>query len=98
MFEIEFVTARDAGEPQVVETVTSNFVQLAEADKIAKSLLEKARHEPRGMSPNGYLIRAADGRVVLRFWDTGAPQPAPLKMSRHGTRSEQRTRIADRGS
>jgi len=97
MFEIEFVTARDAGEPQVLETVTSNFVQLAEADKIAKSLLEKARHEPRGMSPDGYLIRAADGHVVLRFWDTGAPQPAPLNAGDESPQYAERAENPDRG-
>jgi hypothetical protein len=67
MFEIEFVAVRDIGEPQVVEKVISNFVRLADADKTAKSLLEKVRHKPRATLPDGYLIRARDGRVVLRF-------------------------------
>ena len=73
MFEIEFVAVRDVGEPQVVEKVTSNFVQLADADKIAKSLLEKVRRKPRAILPDGYLIRARDGRVVLRFLGHRSP-------------------------
>jgi hypothetical protein len=67
MFEIEFVAVRDVGEFQVVEKVTSNFVRLADADKSAKSLLEKVRHKARATLPDGYQIRARDGRVVLRF-------------------------------
>jgi len=67
MFEIQFVAVRDVGEPQVVEKVTSNFVQLVDADKTAKALLEKVRHKRRAILPDGYLIRARDGRVVLRF-------------------------------
>ena len=67
MFEIAFVAVQNAGEPQVVEKVTANFVRLVDADKVAKSLLEKARHRPRATLPDGYVIRARDGRVVLRF-------------------------------
>jgi len=73
MFEIEFVAVRDVGEPQVVEKMTSNFVQLADADKIAKSLLEKARHKARATLPDGYLIRARDGRIVLSFLGHRSP-------------------------
>jgi hypothetical protein len=67
MFEIEFVAVRDEGEPQVLETVTSNFVQLVEADKKAKALLERVRRKRRALTPDGYQIRARDGRVVLRY-------------------------------
>ena len=44
MFEIEYVAVRDSGEPLVVEKVTSNSCSL-DADKIAKSLLEKVRRK-----------------------------------------------------
>jgi len=67
MFEIEFVAVRDEGEPQVLEKVTSRFVQLVEADKTAKSLLERVRHKRRAPTPDGYQIRARDGRVVVRY-------------------------------
>jgi hypothetical protein len=66
-FEIEFVAVRDAGEPQVVEKITSNLVRLVDPDKTAKSLLEKARHKRRRVPLDGYQIRAHDRRVVLRF-------------------------------
>lgn len=67
MFEIEFVAVRDTGEPQVVEKVTSNLALLVDADKTAKSLLEKVRRKQRAPPPDGYQIRARDGRVVFRF-------------------------------
>jgi len=67
MFEIEFVAVRDEGEPQVLEKVTSKFVQLVEADKTAKILLEKVRRKRRAVTLDGYQIRARDGRVVLRY-------------------------------
>jgi hypothetical protein len=76
MFEIEYVAVRDTGEPQVVEKMTSNFVRLVDADKIAKSLLEKVRHKRRSTPPDGYQIRAHDGRVVLRFLDRRRPADA----------------------
>jgi hypothetical protein len=65
MFEIEFVAVRDTGEPRVVEKMTSNFVRLVDADKTAKALLEKVRSKRRP-PPDGYQIRARDGRLVLR--------------------------------
>ena len=76
MFEIEFVAVRDVGEPEVVEKVTSNLVRLVDADKTAKSLLEKVRHKRRSTPPDGYQIRAHDGRVVLRFMDRRRPADA----------------------
>ena len=73
MFEIEFVALRDVGEPQVVEKVTSNFVRLVDADRTAKSLLENVRQKSQATLPDGYLIRARDGRVVLRFFGHRSP-------------------------
>jgi hypothetical protein len=67
MFEIEYVAVLDGGEPLVVEKITSNFVRLVDADKTAKSLLEKVRRKRRALPADGYQIRARDGRVVLRF-------------------------------
>jgi hypothetical protein len=67
MFEIEYVAVRDTGEPLVVEKVTSNLVRLVDADKTAKALLEKVRRKRFATPPDGYRIRARDGRVVLRF-------------------------------
>jgi len=69
MFAIEFVAVRDTCEPHVVEKITSNVARLVDADKVAKSLLEKVRHKRRPTPPDGYQIRAHDGRVVLRFLD-----------------------------
>jgi hypothetical protein len=69
MFEIEFVAVREVGEPQVVEKVTSNFVLLVDADKAAKSLLEKVRQKRQAMPPDGYRIRARDGHITLRWWE-----------------------------
>jgi len=69
MFQIEFVAVREVGEPQVVEKVTSNFVLLVDADKAAKSLLEKVRQKRQATPPDGYRIRARDGRIALRWWE-----------------------------
>jgi hypothetical protein len=67
MFEIEFIAVRDSHEPEVVEKMTSNVARLADADKTAKSLLEKVRQKRRATPPDGYRIRAHDGRVIFRF-------------------------------
>jgi len=68
MFAIEFVAVRDRHEPEVVEKMTSNVTQLVDADKIAKSLLEKVRQKRHATPPDGYRIRAHDGRIALRWW------------------------------
>lgn len=41
MFEIEFVAVRDAGEPPVVEKVTSNFVRLSMRIKLRNPYLKR---------------------------------------------------------
>jgi hypothetical protein len=69
MFAIEFVAVRDRYEPEVVETMTTNVARLVDADKTAKSLLEKVRQKRRATPPDGYQIRAHDGRVALRWWE-----------------------------
>ena len=69
MFAIEFVAVRDRHEPEVVETMTTNVARLVNADKTAKSLLEKVRQKRRATPPDGYQIRAHDGRVALRWWE-----------------------------
>ena len=67
MFEIEYVAARDPDKLLVVEKVTSKVVRLVDADKTAKTLFEKVRRKRRSPPPDGYQIRARDGRVVFRF-------------------------------
>jgi hypothetical protein len=67
MFEIEYVAVRDPDKPLVVEKVICKVVRLVDADKTAKTLLEKVRRKRRAPPPDGYQIRARDGRVVLRF-------------------------------
>jgi hypothetical protein len=72
MFPIEFVAVRERSEPEVVETFNSNFTeatQVPAVEKAAKSLLEKLRRERRATSPDGFRIRAVDGKVVYRFID-----------------------------
>jgi hypothetical protein len=66
MFEIEFVAVRGT-QAEVVEKMTTASARLVDADKLAKLLLEKVRQKRRKMPPDGYQIRANDGRVVLRF-------------------------------
>jgi hypothetical protein len=68
MFAIEFVAVRGRREPEVVEKMTSSAPRLVDADKTAKALLEKARQKRHSTSPDGYRIRAHDGRTVLRWW------------------------------
>jgi hypothetical protein len=68
MFEIEFVAVHDGREPEVVEKMTSNVALLVDADKAAKSLLEKVRQKRQATPPDGYRIRATDGRIALRWW------------------------------
>jgi ABC-type hemin transport system substrate-binding protein len=68
MFAIEFVAVRDRHEPEVVEKMTSNVTQLVDVDKTAKSLLEKVRQKRHATPPDGYRIRAHDGRIALRWW------------------------------
>jgi len=68
MFAIEFVAVRDRHEPEVVEKVTSNVARLVDADKTAKSLFEKVRQKRHATPPDGYRIRAHDGRIALRWW------------------------------
>ena len=67
MFEIEYVAVRYPDQLLVVEKVTSKLSRLVDADKTAKSLLEKVRRKRRSPPPDGYQIRARDGRLVLRF-------------------------------
>ena len=50
-----------------MEKVTSNLGLLVDADKTAKSLPEKVRFKRRAPLPDGYQIRARDGRMVFRF-------------------------------
>ncbi len=72
MFTIEFVALSDRSEPEVVETFNSNFTeatQVPAVEKTAKFLFEKLRQKPRAPPPDGYQIRAIDGRVVYRFWE-----------------------------
>jgi hypothetical protein len=68
MFEIEFVAVRGGSEPEVVEKMASNVARLVDADRAAKALLEKVRQKRHATSPDGYRIRAHDGRTVLRWW------------------------------
>jgi len=68
MFEIEFVAVRGGSEPAVVEKMTSNVARLVDADKTAKSLFEKVRQKRHATPPDGYRIRARDGRIALRWW------------------------------
>ena len=67
MFEIEFVAVRGGSEPEVVEKMTSNVARLVDADRAAKALLEKVRQKRHATPPDGYRIRAHDGRVIFRF-------------------------------
>ena len=67
MFEIEYIAGRDPDKLLVIEKVTSKVVRLVDADKTAKTLLEKVRRKRGSLQPDGYQIRARDGRVVLRF-------------------------------
>ena len=69
MFEIEFVAVRGGSEPEVVEKMTSNVARLVDADKTAKLLLEKVRQKRQATPPDGYRIRAHDGRIALRWWE-----------------------------
>jgi hypothetical protein len=69
MFAIEFLAVRGRGKPEVVEKRTSNVSRLVDADKTAKSLLEKMRQERRAAPPDGYRIRAHDGHIALRWWE-----------------------------
>jgi hypothetical protein len=69
MFAIEFVAVRDRGEPEVVERMTSNVARLVDADKTAKSLLETVRQKRPATPPDGYRIRAHDGRIALSWWE-----------------------------
>ena len=66
MFAIEFVAVRGRSKPEVVKKLTSNVARLVDADKIAKVLLGEKLHEGHA-PPDGYQIRANDGRVVFRF-------------------------------
>jgi hypothetical protein len=68
MFAIEFVAVLGRREPEVVEKMTSSASRLVDADKTAKAPLEKARQKRHATSPDGYRIRAHDGRTVLRWW------------------------------
>jgi predicted MPP superfamily phosphohydrolase len=56
MFEIEYVAVRDGSEPLVVEKVTADVVRLVDADKTAKSLLEK-RYTSRGLGVGDVAMR-----------------------------------------
>ena len=67
MFEIEFVAVRGSTQAEVVEKMTTAAARLVDADKTAKLLFEKMRQKRRTMPPDGYRIRANDGRVVFRF-------------------------------
>jgi hypothetical protein len=72
MFKIELVALRDRSEPEVVETFNSNFTeatQVPAVEKTAKFLLENLRRERRATPPDGFQIRAVDGKVVCRFMD-----------------------------
>jgi len=79
MFAIEFVAVRDRHEPEVVEKMTSNVARLVDADKTAKSLLEKVRQKRLATPPDGYRIRAHDGRIIFRFLDVSVPAKATRK-------------------
>jgi hypothetical protein len=69
MFAIEFVAVRGRSEPEVVEKITSNVARLVDADKTAKSLLEKVRQERHATALDGYQIRDSGGRIALRWWE-----------------------------
>jgi hypothetical protein len=69
-FVIELVVLRGRSQPEVVETFNSNFTeftQIPAVEKTAEFLLEKLRRERRATPPDGFRIRAVDGRVVYRF-------------------------------
>jgi hypothetical protein len=69
MFAIEFVAVRDKRQPEVVESITySDSTLLIDADKTAKSLLEKVRHKRRATPPDGYQIRDGAGHLAIRWW------------------------------
>ena len=67
MFKIEFVAVHASTRAEVVEKMTTAAARLVDADKTAKLLLERVRQKRRTMPPDGYQIRAHDGRVVFRF-------------------------------
>jgi hypothetical protein len=68
VFAIELLLIRDGTDPVIIDRMISTASDLADADKIAKALLE---HEQRTRAHNapgqiGYRIVDGTGAVVLR--------------------------------
>lgn len=69
MFTIELLIVRDREHLVIIDRITSLAADLADADRGAQSLLERAqRMRPQG-GPDGYRIVDDGGNVVLRSWE-----------------------------
>ena len=68
MFTIELLVIRNGTDPVVIDRMTSTASQLADADRVAKVLLEKVQRVRTHNQPDriGYRIIDGVGTVVLR--------------------------------
>jgi hypothetical protein len=69
VFAIELLIVRNGTNPVIIDRATCASAALADAAKVAKTLLDRARRMRPHNPPDGYRIVDDMGTVLLRSWE-----------------------------